>query len=86
MVGGETREVGAREVAKGEIRWGLLGRCGDLGFSSKHKGKPFEDFEQDMTHHLRGCLVGGSRSEAWRERPCGLHTRSKKQLASLRYH
>lgn len=82
MVGGETREVGAREVAKGEIRWGLLGCCGDLGFSSKHKGKPFEDFEQDMTEYdspLKRLPCGGGRSKAWRERPCGLHTRSKKQ-------
>lgn len=40
VVAGEAREEGAGEVAKGKIRWGLLGYCGDLGFNSQHEEKP----------------------------------------------
>lgn len=77
---------GAREVAKGKIRWGLLECRGDLGFNSKHEGKPSEGSEQDMMEcdsPFKRLPCEGGRSEAWREGPCGLHTRSKQQFNSF---
>lgn len=79
-MGGEARELGAREMANSKIKGGgVLGHCGDLGEETT-EGSEQDETGSDLSFE-RPLLW--KESEAQREIHCSSDVRSKHLLTAL---